>query len=122
MATTSTTSKELQLKLLCLGQPRLVGAFRKLYPTDPLPSVNVPSYIAKALADGILSGHFTFDDAKDATPIVLTTPAAPAAPPLSTGCWPTWPRGGRRCLSTVPCRSCCRCPPIRWRDTPAICR
>jgi MoxR-like ATPase len=74
----ATTSKELQLKLLCLGQPRLVGAFRKLYPTDPLPSVNVPSYIAKALADGILSGHFTFDDAKDATPIVLTTPAAPA--------------------------------------------
>lgn len=73
-----TTSRDLQLKLLTLGQSRLVGAFKRFYPTDSLPDANINGYVAKALADGIMSGTFTLEDVKASMPyVILPTTTVP---------------------------------------------
>jgi cobaltochelatase CobS len=70
------TEKEITLAILALGQGRIVGAFKKLHPTDIVPAVNPNGHCAKVLAQGVAKGFFTLDDIKSAPVHVTATGAA----------------------------------------------
>lgn len=70
------TEKEITLAILALGQGRIVGAFKKLHPTDIVPAVNPNGHCAKVLAQGVAKGFFTLDDIKSAPVHVAATGAA----------------------------------------------
>lgn len=75
------TEKELILQILSLGQGRIVGAFKKLHPTDIVPAVNPNGHCAKVLAQGITKGFFTLDDIKSA-PVYTAPTATPFDPAM----------------------------------------
>jgi cobaltochelatase CobS len=75
------TEKELILQILSLGQGRIVGAFKKLYPHDIVPAVNPNGHCAKMLAQGITSGLFNMDDIKSA-PVYTAPTATPFDPAM----------------------------------------
>jgi cobaltochelatase CobS len=70
------TEKEITLAILALGQGRIVGAFKKLHPTDIVPAVNPNGHCAKVLAQGVVKGFFTLDDIKSAPVHVAPVGAA----------------------------------------------
>lgn len=70
------TEKEITLAILALGQGRIVGAFKKLHPTDIVPAVNPNGHCAKVLAQGVAKGFFTLDDIKSAPVHVAPVGAA----------------------------------------------
>lgn len=70
------TEKQITLAILALGQAKIVGAFKRLHPTDIVPAVNPNGHCAKVLAQSITKGLFTLDDVKSAEPYIMPTAAA----------------------------------------------
>ncbi len=64
------TEKEITLAILALGQAKIVGAYKKLHPTDIVPAVNPNGHCAKVLAQSVAKGFFTLDEVRSADPFV----------------------------------------------------